>query len=172
MTMSIELAKKKVFAEVNRICKERMILESRLQELQKALYAEKEPVRGFSLRDIESVAATPTELYARIDAIKAALKKPFFDDPEFCQAALNYLKEIESSVTRLDTERKNLENYLENMKRSLEQAMKDAEMTRVKIDTELAELFEPLGETVFTDGGHVYTGGYVLRKLRRLAESC
>lgn len=169
--MSIEQSKKKVFAEVNRICKERLILESRLKDLKKALNDEKEPVRGFNLCDIESVATALTELYARIDAIEAALKKPFFDDPEFCHVALNYMKEIESPVARLDAQRKALADSLENMKRNLNQAMEDAEKTRIKIDTELADLFEPLGETVFTDGGHVYTGGYVLRKLRRLAES-
>lgn len=168
--MSIEQAKRNVIREADRVRGERRILEDRLRELRAAVQAGSMPVHGFNLRDIEQAAAAPAELYARIDGIEAALRQDFFDDPAFCRGAQAYLREIEAEVLRLDRRRGEIAETVEKLQRELEKAGEAAEKERTEIDSRLAELFEPLGETVYSHSGHVYRGGYVLHKLQALAE--
>ena len=168
--MSMKQAREKITKDVERICKQRLILEERLRELREALNHRATPVRGFNLEDIERVSAAPTELQSRIRGIEIALKKSFFDDPEFCRDALVYLQEITPEVNRLDTENQECNRRIERMKQELMAAEEAAEKERGRIDIQLDDLFSPLGETIYSVYQGTYSGGYVLRKLQKLAE--
>ncbi len=168
--MSIEQAKQSVIQEANRIRDERRILEDRLQELRASVHAGVKPMRGFNLHNIEKEAAASAEIYARIDSIEGALKKDFFDDPAFCRSALVYLQKIENEVQQLDRKKVQIGEKLDKLKRELEEATELAERERSEITSQLATLFEPLNASVYADNGCTYSGAYILRKLRILAE--
>ena len=169
--MSTKQAKEKVLADIERIRSQRLVLEKRLKELQAAMREKPEPVRGFNLEDIERVSAAPVEMLSRINGIKDALKKNFFDDPEFCRDALTYLQEVEPEVKRLDRKRDDVNERIEKLKRELAAAEEAAESERIELCDQIDALFEPLGETIFNTYACAYTGTYVLNKLRKLAES-
>lgn len=169
--MSMKQAREKITKDVERICRQRLILEERLRELREAMNRSATPVRGFNLEDIERASAAPTELQSRIRGIEIALKKSFFDDPEFCRNALVYLQEITPEVNRLETERREFGNRIERLKRELDVAEKTAEKERSRIDVALDDLFSPLGETIYSvyhDCPH--SGVYILRQLQKRAE--
>lgn len=170
--MSMKQAKEKILKDVERIRGQRESLQNRLQELQTAVRSNPEPVRGFNLEDIERASVAPVELISRIDAIKCALEKSFFDDPEFCQDALTYLQEIEPEVKRLDRKREEATDRIETLKRELELAEVAAEKARSEICDQLDDLFTPLGETIYSYSSGAYTGAYMLHKLRSMAEKC
>ena len=68
--MSTKQAKEKVLADIERIRSQRLVLEKRLKELQAELRSKTEPVRGFSLEDIERASTAPVEKLSRINGIK------------------------------------------------------------------------------------------------------
>lgn len=86
---------------ISRIDREKVALNTRLDELLRQDNSEKLVVKGFKLEDIESAAVPVSAISQRISAIRDTLRKPYTDDLAFCKCAQKYIEAVRPSMKEI-----------------------------------------------------------------------